>query len=526
MSILDPSAVRARHQALQPRLARIWDMAHGTRPWAHSEVIVPSLSMDADELSKIEGVAFYEERMLFSLIRLRNPEARVLYITSQPVHKEIVDYYLQLLVGVPASHARRRLQMMCVFDASPRSLTEKILERPRFMQRIRAWIGNPQRAYMSCFNSTDNERQLAVALGIPLNGVDPDLLDLGTKSGSRRIFAEAEVPHPAGFEDLDSAEAVARRLIELRDRVPGLRKAVIKLNASFSGEGNALFTYPEDGQELAALWSGDLGILERQIRWSTRDESFKRYFRKFSEIGGIVEEFVEADRLQSPSVQLRVSPAGELKLLSTHDQVLGGSTGQSYQGCRFPAAPEYRRLIQTEGLKIAEQLAMKGVIGRFAVDFVVYRKPGSDEWQASAIEINLRMGGTTFPFVALRFLTGGELEEASGEFMSLRGRPKYYVATDALHSKAWRGLLPEDLMDVMIGSGLYFNPTTEVGVLFHMIGALSQYGKLGVVSIGDSRAQADELFARTRELLDQETGGTRRRGRKDLLPKRPYAAPE
>ena len=44
-----------------------------------------------------------------------------------------------------------------------------------------------------------------------------------------------------------------------------------------------------------------------------------------------------------------------------------------------------------------------------------------------------------------------------------------------------------------------------------MIGALSQYGKLGVVCIGDSREQAEELFERTKANLDRET---RRKGRR------------
>ena len=86
--------------------------------------------------------------------------------------------------------------------------------------------------------------------------------------------------------------------------------------------------------------------------------------------------------------------------------------------------------------------------------------------------------------------------------------------------------LPEDLMDVMIGSGLYFNPSTETGVLFHMIGALSEFGKLGVVSIADSQEQADEFFIRTREVLDDATGGRRRSRRRDNLPQRHTVSPE
>jgi hypothetical protein len=518
---------RTRFRRQQLRLERIWDSTHSTKPWAHSAVIVPSLSMDQDELNKIDGVSFYEERLLFSLIRLRNPKARVLYVTSQPVDQDIVDYYLQLLVGVPASHARRRLKMICVADASPRPLTAKILERPRVVARIREWIANPRRAYMSCFNSTTLERRLSVELGVPLNAVDPDLLALGTKSGSRRVFRTAGVDLPYGFEDLMSVEEVGKRLAELRDHNPTLRRAVVKLNASFSGEGNALFTYPKSGEDLAKLWAGEREVLERGLAWSTQYETFDRFFGKFAEIGGIVEEYVDAVEVRSPSAQLRVTPSGEAQLLSTHDQVLGGATGQSYQGCHFPADDVYRAMIQAEGLKIAEVLAAEGVLGRFAVDFVVVRdRPDSTEWRSVAIEINLRMGGTTFPFVALQFLTGGKLAPETGRFMSQRGTEKFYFATDALSSPRYRGLLPEDLMDVMIGNGLYFNPSTESGVLFHMIGALSQYGKLGVVAIGDSKAKADELFERTREVLDAATGVRKRAQRKVKLVRSHRVPPE
>lgn len=69
-----------------------------------------------EELARVTGAAFYEERFMFALIRLRNPNARLIYVTSQPV----VDYSLKLLDSVAASHARKRLHMVSVFDSSPR----------------------------------------------------------------------------------------------------------------------------------------------------------------------------------------------------------------------------------------------------------------------------------------------------------------------------------------------------------------------------------------------------------------------
>src|SRR5208282_4214733 len=81
---------------------------------------------------------------------------------------------------------------------------------------------------------------------IPLNGVDPNLIHLGTKSGSRKVFKEAGVNYPLGMEDLRTEHEVEQALLELKGKRPQLRRAVVKLNDSFSGEGNAIFRYPQE----------------------------------------------------------------------------------------------------------------------------------------------------------------------------------------------------------------------------------------------------------------------------------------
>ena len=90
-----------RFAALKERLPEIWSALESDSDYEHTSVIVPSLSVNQEELSKVTGAAYYEERLLFALIRLRNPNARVIYVTSQPVHPDIIDYYLGLLEGVP-----------------------------------------------------------------------------------------------------------------------------------------------------------------------------------------------------------------------------------------------------------------------------------------------------------------------------------------------------------------------------------------------------------------------------------------
>src|SRR4029079_546163 len=97
----------------------------------------------------------------------------------------------------------------------------------------------------------------------------------------------------------------------------------------------------------------------------------------------------------------------------------------------------YRRTIQEAALRVGRVLASRGVVSRFGVDFFAGRRDGSDEWEVFALEINLRSGGTTHPFLALQFLTGGRLDPETGVFVSPGGLAKHYRSTDNLTSEAY-----------------------------------------------------------------------------------------
>ena len=157
-------------------------------------------------------------------------------------------------------------------------------------------------------------------------------------------------------------------------------------------------------------------------------------------------------------------------------------------------------------MAIGRELAARGVVSRLAIDFLVTRAGPDAAWESRAIEINLRMGGTTHPFLALQFLTGGRIDEETGLFHSPRGNEKFYFSTDSLKSPLYRGLLPEDLMEIVTTHGLHFQPSTERGILFHMIGGLSQFGKVGVTCFANDPEEADSLYRHTVDVMDRETG--------------------
>jgi PGM1 C-terminal domain len=148
-------------------------------------------------------------------------------------------------------------------------------------------------------------------------------------------------------------------------------------------------------------------------------------------------------------------------------------------------------------------LARAGVLGRFALDFVVVRD-GHGAWTPYAIELNLRKGGTTHPFLTLQFLTDGTYDEDTALFRAPSGREKHLVATDHFESDLLRGLSLDDLFDVAVRHRLHFDQARQTGVVFHMMSALSELGRVGLTAVGDSGDQADTIYRRAERILLEE----------------------
>ena len=498
--------VQTRFDELQRKLVPLWHLIGRSDPGGFAQeentiVVVPSLTVDLELKSSLTQA--FEERFLFMLFLLRQPRVRLIYVTSQGILPEIVDYYLHILPGVVATNARKRLFLLSPRDASSRPLISKLLERPRLIDQVRALIPDLDRAHLVPFTTTDQERELAVRLGIPMYATDPRFYAFGTKSGCRQIFAEEGVAHPLGFEDLRSAEDVVEALARMRARKPSMHHAIVKLNEGVLGMGNAIIDLqdlppPGHSSEQEALVERLHGLL-----FELPNNRYEEYIARLGERGGIVEELIEGEEVRSPSAQLRVAPTGEVELLSTHDQILAGPSGQTYIGARFPADRGYGPQIMAEAAKVGRRFAKEGIIGRFALDFVVVRT-AAGTWEVYALEVNLRKGGTTHPFLTLQYLTDGQYDAETGIFRAARGAEKCYVASDRVESPLYRGFTPDALLDIVSANRLHFDHTSQTGVVLHMLSAVGESGRLGLTAIADSHAEADRLYRRTIDTLDQE----------------------
>ena len=78
------------------------------------------------------------------------------------------------------------------------------------------------------------------------------------------------------------------------------------------------------------------------------------------------------------------------------------------------------------------------------------------------------------------------------------------MATDHLESELLRGLTIDDLFDIIVRQRLHFDPARQTGIVFHMMSALSETGRIGLTAVGDTPEQADATYRRGERLLVEE----------------------
>lgn len=178
-------------------------------------------------------------------------------VTSTVVDPHIIDYYVELALSVAngkqslqkrisSESIKSRLVLLdCGDSRGGVPLSSKILSRPLLVKRIQREVHSQGAcaAAMACIVGTSLEAQLATVLNLPLLAASPSAsATCGTKSGSRSIFEAAGVRCAPGTTLSFSVGELARKLAAHVATLPRDQtcKLVVKLDESFSGQGNAV----------------------------------------------------------------------------------------------------------------------------------------------------------------------------------------------------------------------------------------------------------------------------------------------
>jgi hypothetical protein len=463
------------------------DVPGSTTP--HVLVLMPSFSIgETTFLHYAEQMPYLEHRYFTALPLLeRIPGARMIYLCTAAPSQDAIDYHLSLIPPGRRADARSRLTVLPVDDASARPLALKLLDRPDLLEHVHQLIaGDP--GWIEPWNVTEAETAVAERLGLPLHGTSPHLWPLGFKSAGRELFRAAGVPVPPGREDLFSVDEVVAAIEELRAEVPNLAGVVLKHDNAGSGDGNAVLRLGDDTTDVRAQ-------VEALPEWYLADLP----------LGTVVEELVTGEEFTSPSAQIDIAPDRSVHVRSTHEQLLGGSGGQTFLGCEFPARPEYAAQLAEHARATGKALAQAGVVGRVAVDFAATRDRAG-RWRTFALEINLRKGGTTHPYAALRNLVPGHYDAAEGRWTAADGSFRTYLATDGVVEPGCIGMSARMLVEHLECRHLGFDSRTGTGVVLHMLSGFPVTGRVGVIAVArataEARALQDDVRRALKELAD------------------------
>ena len=242
-------------------------------------------------------------------------------------------------------------------------------------------------------------------------GADPRLAELGTKSGCRKLFAEVGIPHPLGGRESPQHRGLLRRdhahaqatthdaRGDRQTRRGGLRGR--QRDSSIC----AGCRQPGDAGERAA-------VLDRVGRVTARIADVPReiYLAKLAE-GGIVEERIVGAGVPQPERPVAYHP-GRRGRTPLHPRSAAWRPQRTeLSGLHVPCRSRHtRETISQYAATAAEHLVALKVIGPIRVRLRRGRAADGGTWSAYAIELNLRKGGTTHPFLTLQFLTDGRYD--------------------------------------------------------------------------------------------------------------------
>ncbi len=408
---------------------------------------VPSISREEHQRLTIPNFQTQQNLQMSRLCAINDPMVDVIYISPIEIAEDVMAYYEKLLEVGGIENPRLRIKIIVPENMerfpSHISLTSLLLYSPRSIKRILRFI-NGRDAYIVPGSLGPEERRLALRLNVPLLAPEPALANVyATKSGSKRLFALADMNTAPGAHDLYEEEEIHSALAKLIAAYIDVPRWIFKIDDEFGGRGHAYFDVKCLKQvamlrkERAKFMKADKNywgrpevqegarmrlmdnlrtVLKQKIVLCGEEvyKDWKRFVKTFTRIGGVIEA-CPLDVRGSPSANLLIEPNGAISLISTQDQIF--STPYRYCGCSFPQKSVPHAAIRGAALAICAKLYEKNVIGYVGIDFVTFWDAASNSQRLWAVDINIGLTRSASSFALFHFLMGGKVDTSTGEYM-------------------------------------------------------------------------------------------------------------
>ncbi|AEA60139.1 peptide ligase PGM1-related protein [Burkholderia gladioli] len=447
-------------------------------------VFIPSISFDGLTKKYLIGLNCFEERNLYYLACLSNPNTRFIAVLSSTVEDAFIDYcvdHVSHIGWIDSTSLRDRFEIVRVPTVGDEHLSHALLRQPVVLESLRQRIRRAANPIIDFWLVSPEEIRLAAALNCPYYGLPEFALQFDNKSNARALFREIGLRVPEGEEHIDSPSEAWRALKRLIERTSA-SEYLIKLNCEEAGKGIAIVdreSIPQPFEKFASLIK------------VPKDIPVDEFLNALCRQGATVEAFIAAPIKACPSVKMEVLADGSVRNLATHDQALNGL---AYSGSRFPADESYRSELIRIGYQVAEVAGQRGARGIVSVDFLATKNSSAEPWTLWGMEINARKGATTHPYYWTRWLTGSDYSVDTGKLTCAAGET-VYCASEFFSDPRLHLVPPSLILSDLKESGLDYNHQTRSGVFVHMLSSVRRFSKVGATVIARDSNEVDRLSA-------------------------------
>lgn len=439
-------------------------------------VVIQSVSLGTLTRKYLLGLDYFEERNLYLLFKLANPNIRLIFLMTGEVSEAFLHYSLEKVafsLGCTIINLKDRITMINL-PPSTMGLSESILKSSKVQADIIDLVKGSL-GFLSVWCAGINELRLSNILNMPIIGPNERSMIFDSKSIGRGLVSKTNVPMPRGWNDVVSIDQ-AQELISSMSNLITTKKYILKLNNEDGGNGIAYLFCGHKSTKIESI------SVEKMI-------SFSEFKQQLSIQGAVLEEFLKADEVTSPSIKLHISNDGSIDILATHEQITNGGM---YLGARFQANNDYRNQLVSHGLEIAKVCKEKGIRGIFSVDFLACRSVHSESWELYFLELNLRSTATTHAYYWTKYLTNSSYNSDTGTLESSNGLV-FYSSCEYFHNKKLNTFSVAEIIDMLKKNNLDFSHNLGKGVVLHMVGTIADYSKFGATIIGQTPEEVENI---------------------------------